>query len=96
MNQIEQLTKNKLKETLFDSDMANLGYVDKEVSYAGKLYHDKTATGYNSTFFASQGKTMEEALENFSLLEYKLDSLQELGLVKKYTPISKFFIPLDV
>ena len=84
------------KGTLFDSDMANLGYVDKEVSYASKLYHDKTATGYNSTFFASQGKTMEEALENFSLLEYKLDSLQELGLVKKYTPINKFFIPLDV
>lgn len=84
------------KGTRFDSDMSNLGYVEKEVDYAAKLYQDKTATGYNSTFFASQGKTMEEALENFSLLEHKLDSLQRLGLVKKYTPISKFFIPLEV
>ena len=84
------------KGTRFDSDMSNLGYVEKEVDYAAKLYQDKTATGYNSTFFASQGKTMEEALENFSLLEHKLDSLQRLGLVKKYTPINKFFIPLEV
>ena len=82
--------------TKFDSDMSNLGYVDEEVNYANKLYHDKTATGYNSTFFASQGKTMEEALENFSLLENKLDSLQKQGLVKKYTPINKLFIPMQV
>lgn len=82
--------------TKFDSDMSNLGYVDEEVNYANKLYHDKTATGYNSTFFASQGKTMEEALENFSLLENKLDSLQKQGLVKKYTPINKIFIPMQV
>lgn len=84
------------KGTQFDSNMDNLGYIEKEVGYASKLYHDKTATGYSSTYFASQGRTMEEALENFSLLEYKLDSLKQLGLVKKYTPINKFFIPMTV
>lgn len=84
------------KGTLFDSNMNNLGYVDKDVQYAGNLYSQKTATGFSSTYFASQGKTMEEALENFTILEHKLDSLQELGLVKKYTPINDFFIPLRV
>lgn len=83
------------KGTLFDSDMNNLGYINKEVEYANKLYSQKTATGYNSTYFASQGKTMEEALENFSLLEYKLDSLQNEGLVKKFTPLSRVFIPMS-
>lgn len=84
------------KGTLFDSNMNNLGYVDKDVQYASNLYNQKTATGFSSTYFASQGKTMEEALENFSILEHKLDSLQELGLVKKYTPINRFFIPLSI
>lgn len=82
------------KGTMFDSDMNNLGYINKEVDYANKLYNQKTATGYNSTYFASQGKTMEEALENFALLENKLDSLQSEGLVKKFTPLSRVFIPL--
>ena len=83
------------KGTNFDANMNNLGYVDKEVGYASKLYRDKTATGYSSTYFASQGKTVEEALHNFDLLDSKLDSLKQLGVVKQYTPINRFFINLD-
>ncbi len=84
------------KGTLFDSDMNNLGYVDKEVGYANRLYNEKTATGLGSTYFASRGKTMEEALENFAQLQSKLDSLQSEGLVKQYTPVTRFFVPLEV
>ena len=84
------------KGTMFDSNMDNLGYVDKEVDYANKLHHEKTATGYGSTYFASQGKTMEEALSNFALLDYKLDSLQKEGLVKGYTQTTRFFVPMQV
>ncbi len=84
------------KGTSFDSDMNNLGYIDKEVEYAHKLHDEKTATGFGSTYFASQGKTMEEALENFAQLESKLDSLKNEGLVKQYTPVTQFFVPLRV
>lgn len=84
------------KGTSFDSDMNNLSYVEKEVKYASELYGEKTATGYNSTYFASQGKTMEEALENFALLGSKLDSLQNEGIVKQYSHPTRFFVPMRV
>ena len=84
-----------VKGTTFDANMNNLGYVDKEVGYADQLYRTKTATGYSSVYFASQGRTVEEALHNFELLDSKLDSLKQLGVVKHYTPINRFYITLD-
>lgn len=84
-----------VKGTNFDANMNNLGYVDKEVGYADQLYRNKTATGYSSVYFASQGKTVEEALHNFELLDSKLDSLKQLGVVKHYTPINRLYITLD-
>lgn len=82
--------------TRFDSDMNKLGYVDKEVGYAAALQREKTATGLGSTYFASQGHSMEEALENFALLEDKLAALQGEGIVKSYTPVVRMFVPLRV
>ncbi|MCM1446722.1 MAG: MMPL family transporter [Bacteroides sp.] len=84
------------KGTSFDSDMNKLGYVEEEVGYASRLHREKTATGYGSTYFASQGRSMEEALENFAVLDAKLDSLQKEGLVRQYTPIARFFVPMRV
>jgi predicted exporter len=37
---------------------------------------------------------MEEALQNFTLLSAKLDSLQKLGLVKDYTRTNVIFVPV--
>lgn len=82
--------------TSFDSDMNRLGYVEEEVGYASRLHREKTATGYGSTYFASQGKSMEEALENFAVLDAKLDSLQREGLVKQYSRVTRFFVPMRV
>lgn len=84
------------KGTEFDSDMGNLGYLSDNTEYAEKLLRDKTYTEDKSKYFASQGKTMEEALEKFSLLSDKLDSLQQLGLVKDYTHTNAIFVPMKV
>ena len=84
------------KGTSFNSDMNKLSYGDKEVLYASRLHSEKTATGYGSTYFASQGRSMEEALENYALLECKLDSLQKEGIVKKYSHVTGFFVPMRV
>lgn len=82
--------------TRFDADMHNLGYLNDMTEYSEQLLRDKTYTSDKTKYFASQGKTMEEAIENFSLLDNKLDSLQKLGLVKSYTRTNQILIPMKV
>lgn len=82
------------KGTDFDADMGNLGYLADNTEYSEKLLRDKTYTADKSKYFAAQGKTMEEALDNFALLSNKLDSLEKLGLVKDYTHTNVIFVPL--
>lgn len=85
-----------VKGTSFDSDMNNLGYNEPSVEYSENLLNHKTFTGDKSKYFASSGKTMEEAIANFSILQAKLDSLKAIGLVKSYTPINQIFVPEKV
>ena len=63
--------------------------------YSENLLRDKTYTGDKQKYFASEGKTMEEAIEHFSILDEKLDSLKQLGLVKSYTPTNQIFVPIS-
>ena len=81
--------------TRFDADMHNLGYLEDMTEYSENLLRDKTYTGDKQKYFASEGKTMEEAIENFAVLDHKLDSLQQLGLVKSYTHTNQIFVPLS-
>lgn len=80
--------------TQFDADMHNLGYKAERTTYSENLLRDKTYTADKQKYFAASGRTMEEAIENFTLLSHKLDSLQNIGLVKSYTHTDKLFIPL--
>lgn len=81
--------------TRFDADMHNLGYLEERTEHSEQLLRDKTYTGDKQKYFASRGNTMEEAIQNFARLDRKLDSLEQLGLVKSYTHTSEMFIPLD-
>ena len=83
-----------IKGTDFDADMGNLGYLSDNTEYSEQLLRNKTYTADKSKYFAAQGKTMEEALTNFSLLSAKLDSLQKIGLVKDYTRTNVIFVPI--
>lgn len=80
----------------FDADMHNLGYLDDMTEYSEQLLRKKTYTGDKTKYFASQGKTMEEAVEHFTILDHKLDSMQQLGLVKSYTRTNQIFVPIRV
>ncbi len=82
--------------TRFDADMHNLGYEAELTEHSEQALRDKTYTGDKQKYFASKGKTMEEAIANFALLDQKLDSLQQLGLVKSYTHTNQIFVPLTV
>lgn len=78
--------------TNFDADMRNLGYFPKHIKETEALMRAKTFSGKRSQYFASSGETMEEAIENFGLMEQKLDSLQEVGLVERFTHTADIFI----
>ncbi len=82
--------------TRFDADIHNLGYNAENTTYSEELLRSKTHTGDKEKYFASSGSTMEEAVEHFGELAEKLDSLQELGLVKSYTHTNAVFVPLRV
>jgi len=81
--------------THFDADMHNLGYDHPMVEHSENLLRDKTYTGDKTKYFASQGQTMEEAIEHFDVLRHKLDSLQQLGLVKSYTSTNELLVSLN-
>ena len=83
-----------VKGTQFDADMHNLGYNADITTYSENLLRQKTYTGDKQKYFAASGKTMEEAISRFAVLEHKLDSLQQLGLVRSYTHTEKIFVPL--
>jgi len=82
--------------TRFDADMHNLGYLEENTERSEQLLREKTYTGDKQQYFASRGNTMEEAVANFGALSQKLDSLQQLGLVKDYTNTNMVFVPLTV
>ena len=84
-----------VKGTNFDADMGNLGYLADNTEYSEQLLRNKTYTDDKTKYFAAQGKTMEEALTNFSLLAEKLDSMQKIGLVKDFTRTNAIFVPLS-
>ena len=80
----------------FDADMHNLGYEDPMTEHSEELLRSKTYTGDKTKYFASKGHTMEEAINHFAILDHKLDSLQQLGLVKSYTHTNQVFVPMHV
>ena len=80
----------------FDADMHNLGYQDPMTEHSEELLRSKTYTGDKTKYFASKGHTMEEAINHFTILDHKLDSLQQLGLVKDYTHTHQVFVPMHV
>ena len=80
----------------FDADMHNLGYEDPMTEHSEELLRSKTYTGDKTKYFASKGRTMEEAINHFAVLDHKLDSLQQLGLVKSYTHTNQVFVPMRV
>ena len=80
--------------THFDADMHNLGYEAEITEHSENLLRDKTYTGDKTKYFASQGRTMEEAIDHFAILDHKLDSLQRLGLVKSYTHTNQLLVAL--
>ena len=70
----------------FDSDLRNLDYDNPLLTASQELYSQKNASGHMDLYFAASDDDLDQALEYNSLLQQRLDSLAELGLVKGYSP----------
>ena len=72
----------------FDSDLRNLDYDNPLLTASQELYSQKNASGHMDLYFAASDDDLDQALEYNTLLQQRLDSLAELGLVKGYSPLS--------
>ena len=72
----------------FDSDLRNLDYDNPLLTESQELYSAKNASGYMDLYFAAYDEDLDQALEYNTLLQQRLDSLAEAGLVKGYSPLS--------
>ena len=72
----------------FDSDLRNLDYDDPLLTESQDLYNSKNALGYMNLYFAAYDEDLDQALEYNKILTAKLDSLEEVGLVKGYSPLA--------
>lgn len=71
----------------FDSDLRNLNYVDQPLDASQRLYSEKNEAGHMNMYFAAYDNDFDQALAYDKLLSARLDSLQQAGLVKRYSSI---------
>lgn len=84
-----------MKGVPFDADIHHLNYHTAEVDSSEQLLKGKTASTLKQKYFASTGKTMEEAIANFKPLARQLDSLQRAGLVRQYSHTQLILVGLQ-
>ena len=81
----------------FDSDLRNLNYVDLPLDESLRLYSEKNENGSMNLYFAAYDNDFDQALKYDKLLNARLDSLQQTGLVTRYSSIvSLLFQPEEL
>ncbi|MBR4774693.1 MAG: MMPL family transporter [Bacteroidales bacterium] len=77
----------------FDSNLMHLDYDDERLTASQDLYNRTNAAGYaHMNFGAWDNESLDGAIENCKQLFPILDSLQEVGLVKAYSPITRYLL----
>lgn len=66
----------------FDTDLRNIGYFHPDCVQAQDNWKRLMSDGTTQQYFASTGKTLDEALDQLPAIEHAVDSLQKEGLVK--------------
>lgn len=78
----------------FDSDMNNLGYMDKKFVHAQNMLDSAFQGDYTNIYFVSVGKNFDEATSNYMNMNAKLESLRTSGLVHQVASAQSLLIPL--
>lgn len=77
----------------FDSDLRNLDYDDKDLVESEALYNRTNADGYVHMYFGAwDNGSLDGALEYNKQIFPALDSLKAMGLVKDYSPVTRYLL----
>lgn len=76
----------------FESDMNKMSFMTKETRDAEKHLDEVNNFAARSVYIFSNGKDLNEALDNNTIVSQKLEALKEQGLIKKYSSVNALFM----
>lgn len=76
----------------FESDMNSMSFMTEKTRAAEKHLDEVNNFAARSVYVFSNGKTLNEALDNNSKVSEKLQLLKQEGAIKKYSSVSALFI----
>ncbi len=76
----------------FESDMNSMSFMTDKTRAAEKHLDEVNNFAARSVYVFSNGKTLNEALDNNNAVSAKLQALKEKGIIKKYASVSSLFI----
>lgn len=76
----------------FNEDMMTMNFMSKELSESQKIINSRNAASLNTLFCVSEGKTLEEALNNNATSIPTLDKLKQENTIKKYSSVGQFIL----
>ena len=76
----------------FESDLQNMNYMSGKLKDAEKKLNQINQYALQSVYLVTEGKTLDEALENNEKLVKKIEKLEANNVVKKYSGVSSLII----
>jgi len=78
----------------FNPDMNRLNFMPKQFAEAESLLNDAFHDRYKTVYFVSTGDDLDRALENYSLINNRLNQLHRQGLINEFSSAKRLLIPL--
>lgn len=79
----------------FDSDLKHIGYNEPRVMQSKQLYETKNNHGLSSMYYAASAADLDSALTYSRAIVRVCDSLQQAGVVDRYSAVSSLFLTTD-
>ncbi|MES2513616.1 MAG: 1-acyl-sn-glycerol-3-phosphate acyltransferase [Bacteroidota bacterium] len=76
----------------FESDMNKMSFMTRETRAAEKHLDEVNDFAARSVYVFSNGKTLNEALDNNASVSAKLEALKEQGIIKKFSSVNALFM----
>ncbi|MBS1734982.1 MAG: MMPL family transporter, partial [Bacteroidetes bacterium] len=81
-----------IKRVKFEPDMTRMNYMNAQLKSAEEKLNKITAYSLKSVYLVTEGKTLNEALENNEKLISDIEQLKEENKIKNYSGVSSLFL----